>query len=58
MGYITQEGLDNLRKYKYVSGGYTYFDKLMNHWWEFVVKLLPMVSWLPTFLTILVVNGS
>jgi hypothetical protein len=44
MGYITEEGLINLTKYKYVSGGSTMFDRIMNHWWEFFVKLMPMVS--------------
>lgn len=43
MGYITQEGLDNLKKYKYISGGYSFFDKVMNPWWEFCVTLCPMV---------------
>jgi hypothetical protein len=46
MGFISKEGLDNLKKYKYVSGGYTMFDKLMNHWWEFFVKLFPLVIFL------------
>ena len=44
MGFITPEGLENLTKYKYVSGGYTYLDKVMNHWWEFFITLLPMVN--------------
>ena len=43
MGYITEDGLINLTKYKYVSGGSTYCDKLLNPWWEFFVKLFPMV---------------
>lgn len=44
MGFITEEGLDNLKKYKYISGGYSPADKIMNHWWEFFVKLMPMVK--------------
>lgn len=44
MGYISQEGLENLKKYKYVSGGRTKIDEIMNHWWEFVTTLMPMVS--------------
>jgi hypothetical protein len=44
MGFITKEGLEELKRYKYVSGGYSFFDKIMNHWWEFFVKLIPTVS--------------
>jgi hypothetical protein len=44
MGFITEEGLANLKKYKYVSGGRTLLDNLMNPWWEFVTTLMPMVS--------------
>ncbi len=44
MGYITNEGLRNLKAYKYVSGGYSQLDLIMNHWWEFFIKLIPMVS--------------
>ena len=44
MGFITEEGLRNLKNYKYVSGGYSVLDKVFNHWWEFFVKLIPMVS--------------
>lgn len=46
MGYITKEGLENLKKYKYVSGGRTFLDNVLNPWWEFVTKLLPMVKFL------------
>jgi hypothetical protein len=44
MGFITEEGLKNLKAYKYVSGGYSFLDKIFNHWWEFFVKLIPMVK--------------
>ena len=44
MGFITEEGLKNLKNYKYVSGGYSKLDYVFNHWWEFFVKLIPMVS--------------
>ena len=44
MGYITEEGLENLKNYKYVSGGYSEVDKIMNPYWEFVVKLIPLVK--------------
>jgi hypothetical protein len=43
MGFISQEGLANLKKYKYMSGGRTFFDTLLNPWWEFVTTLMPMV---------------
>jgi len=43
MGYITEQGLKELKNYKYVSGGYSFMDKIMNHWWEFFVKLIPLV---------------
>lgn len=44
MGYITKKGLENLKNYKYVSGGYSFVDKIMNHWWELFLKLfIPMV---------------
>jgi len=44
MGYITDDGLKALKAYKYVSGGYSFMDNIFNHWWEFFVKLIPMVS--------------
>ena len=44
MGYITDDGLKALKAYKYVSGGYSFMDKIFNHWWEFFVKLIPLVS--------------
>lgn len=43
MGFITKQGLENLDKYKYVSGGYSKVDNIMNHWWEFCIKLMPIV---------------
>jgi hypothetical protein len=44
MGFITKDGLNNLKNYKYQSGGYSFIDKIMNYWWEFCVELIPMVS--------------
>jgi hypothetical protein len=44
MGYITDDGLKALKAYKYVSGGYSFMDNIFNHWWEFFVKLIPLVS--------------
>ena len=42
--YISPQGLCKLKEYKYVSGGYTFFDKAMQPFWEWFVTLLPMVS--------------
>lgn len=39
--FITPEGLQQLRQYKYKSGGYTWLDNLMNPFWECTVNLLP-----------------
>ena len=36
MGFITEEGLKNLKNYKYVSGGYSFLDKIFNHWFEMI----------------------
>lgn len=44
MAFITPEGLENIKNHKYVSGGYSMVDKYMNYYWEFCVKLIPMVS--------------
>jgi hypothetical protein len=52
MGFITEEGLRNLKNYKYVSGGYSVLDKVFNHWWEFFVKLIPMVNKLILLMTL------
>jgi len=51
MGYITNAGLMNLKNYKYVSGGYSPLDKLMNPYWEFVVSLVP-TSIAPNLITL------
>ena len=43
MGFITPQGLENLKNYKYVSGGYSEVDKIMNHYWEAFVQIIPTV---------------
>jgi len=44
MGYITKEGLHNLHSYKYISGGYSVIDNIMDKfWWQQVIKVMPMV---------------
>ena len=58
MGFITKQGLQNLKLYKYVSGGYSIMDKVMNPWWEFFLSwFIPM--WMaPNLITLvgLVIN--
>ena len=49
---ITQAGLEQLHRYKYVSGGYSPLDNVMNHWWEFVITRVPM-SVAPNVLTLM-----
>lgn len=50
MGYITEQGLKELKNYKYVSGGSSAVDKIMNHWWEFFITLIPMVRKIQRYL--------
>jgi ethanolaminephosphotransferase len=42
MGFITPEGFQQLDRYKYISGGYSWLDNLFNYYWEAVARLLPM----------------
>ena len=57
MGYITKQGLLNLKAYKYVSGGSSLMDNIMNYWWEFTLNFIPM-SMAPNLITLvgLVIN--
>lgn len=41
MGYITKEGLEQLRKYEYTSGGLTWFEKRIDVFWEWIVSFTP-----------------
>lgn len=41
-GFITKEGLRELKRYKYKSGQYTWLDNKMNPYWEWVVSFVPM----------------
>jgi phosphatidylglycerophosphate synthase len=36
--FITPEGLENIKNHKYKSGGYSFLDKKLNPWWEWVVE--------------------
>ncbi|CAD8205485.1 unnamed protein product [Paramecium octaurelia] len=50
MAFISNTGLENLKKYKYVSGGYSYLDNKINPFWIFVSELYP--TWLaPNLIT-------
>lgn len=44
MSFISNNGLENLKKYKYVSGGYSYLDNKINPFWVFVSELYPIVN--------------
>jgi len=44
MAFISNNGLENLKKYKYVSGGYSYLDNKINPFWVFISELYPNVS--------------
>ena len=41
--YITKEGLEQLSKWKYVSGPYTPLDNAMQPFWNWFVTLIPIV---------------
>ena len=39
--FITVEGLNELKIYKYKPGKYTIIDNLLNPYWEWVLTLIP-----------------
>ena len=41
--YITKEGLEQLSRWKYVSGPYTPLDNAMQPFWNWFVTLIPKV---------------
>jgi len=52
MGYITKEGLMELKNYQYKSGGYSWLDNKMNPFWVYCVTLLP--EWMaPNLVTLI-----
>ena len=53
--FITDQGLVNLRNYKYNSSKYTYCDNLMQPFWNWFVELIPTVT---TLLIIILVGCS
>ena len=42
--FITEEGIIQLKNYKYKSGAYTYCDNMMQPFWNWFVTLIPLVS--------------
>lgn len=42
--FITEQGVDQLTKYKYQSGAYTPIELVFNHFWLWMVELMPRVS--------------
>lgn len=44
MSFITKEGLQELDRYKYVSGEWSWLDTKINPFWEWAVTLVPMVA--------------
>ena len=41
-GFVTPQGLHELKLYKYKSGKYTWMDNQLNPFWEWCVSLVPM----------------
>lgn len=41
---LDESNITNLKNYKYSSGEYTAFDKIMNHFWIFSAKFVPRVN--------------
>lgn len=39
--FITDEGLEQLARFKYVAGPYTVLDNILNPWWLFVARGVP-----------------
>jgi len=60
MVYLSEEAIENLKEYKYVSGEYSFMDRLFTPFWNFCVELLP--KWLApnlvTLIGLMLVIGS
>ena len=41
--FISKAGMDQLDRYKYIGGEYSWLDKKMNGFWLWCSELLPMV---------------
>eukprot|EP01006_Ploeotia_vitrea_P011444 TRINITY_DN30431_c0_g1_i1.p1 TRINITY_DN30431_c0_g1~~TRINITY_DN30431_c0_g1_i1.p1 ORF type:complete len:488 (-),score=232.36 TRINITY_DN30431_c0_g1_i1:139-1602(-) len=39
--FVTHRGLEHLRNYSYASGSYGQLDKVMNHYWNWLVTFVP-----------------
>ncbi|OQR96725.1 CDP-alcohol phosphatidyltransferase [Thraustotheca clavata] len=42
MGILSKQALEGIAAYKYKAGQYTWLDLQLNHYWNFMVELLPM----------------
>ena len=50
--YMTREAIKALKEYKYVSGEYSYGDRMLTPFWNYVVSFMPM--WLaPNLITLI-----
>lgn len=50
--FLTEAGLEQLSRFKYVAGPYTYLDNVLNPWWLFVAKFVP--AWVsPNLVTLI-----
>lgn len=45
--YLSQQGLEHIASHKYKSAGYSWFDNVLNPFWEYCVGFLPMVRRCP-----------
>lgn len=45
--HLTNSQLESLASHKYAAGEYSYLDKKLNPFWEFVAKLIPQVILFP-----------
>ena len=51
MGFVTDDGLKNLKNYKYNGGVYSWLDIKMNPFWYWIANQLP--EWMaPNFVTL------
>ena len=50
--FITKEGLENVKNYKYIPGTYSRVDQIMDPYWKWWVNLLPMTL-APNIITLL-----
>ena len=44
MVFLTKEAIENLEKYKYNSGGYSWLDNKIDYFWKWFVEFMPKVK--------------